>query len=490
MAAVRPPPTRRARAARRRRLQALRRPAGAAGGLLRGARRASCSRSSGPTARARPRCCRSWPARWPPRAATCRRPPGDRLGPAAAGPLLQALRRGEPAAVRAPRAGADVEATVDAHARADRPRRPRRRRGRPPLRRQPPARQHRRRPARRAARAPARRAVARRWTRASARSCGSSSARLAARGTTVVYSTHDVAEAEHYADRVLVLADGELLFEGSPRSSSGPASGRPGRDFEAAFVRFLHERGPLSRALAAAQGPPDPAPLAAAGGAAGPVPDRPRGADRPRALGRRRTSRRSPSSTSSRRARATFTIGGERLDAADYADELFKSVEPDPRQDARRGGRSKVRYGRGARRADPPARRHRAAAEHARPRRRRAPEVEVLYNAEDPSSAATSSRSSSRGWATPTRRPRASSRSSPPSTSGIIVTGGEFSILGQTVHVLGLERSDTILDAASRALPADSPRARRARAGRALRRAGLGQPRRLQADPQLDRRAR
>src|SRR5215217_1525638 len=35
---------------------------------------------------------------------------------------------------------------------------------------------------------------------------------LARQGTTVVYSTHNVAEAERYADRLLVLADGELLF--------------------------------------------------------------------------------------------------------------------------------------------------------------------------------------------------------------------------------------------------------------------------------------
>ena len=40
---------------------------------------------------------------------------------------------------------------------------------------------------------------------------------LAEAGTAVVYATHNVAEAERYADRVLVLADGELLFSGSPR---------------------------------------------------------------------------------------------------------------------------------------------------------------------------------------------------------------------------------------------------------------------------------
>ena len=65
---------------------------------------------------------------------------------------------------------------------------------------------------------------------------------LAGRGTTVVYSTHNVAEAERYADRVLVLADGELLFSGTPRELERTVGGDP-RDFEAAFVHFLHERG-------------------------------------------------------------------------------------------------------------------------------------------------------------------------------------------------------------------------------------------------------
>jgi len=64
---------------------------------------------------------------------------------------------------------------------------------------------------------------------------------LARGGTTVVFSTHDVGEAERYADRVLVLADGELLFAGTPselESAVGDA-----RDVETAFVRFLHAKG-------------------------------------------------------------------------------------------------------------------------------------------------------------------------------------------------------------------------------------------------------
>jgi ABC-2 type transport system ATP-binding protein len=65
---------------------------------------------------------------------------------------------------------------------------------------------------------------------------------LARGGTTVVFTTHNVGEAERYADRVLVLADGELLFAGTPDELHAAVGGDE-RDFEAAFVRFLHERG-------------------------------------------------------------------------------------------------------------------------------------------------------------------------------------------------------------------------------------------------------
>jgi ABC-2 type transport system ATP-binding protein len=61
-------------------------------------------------------------------------------------------------------------------------------------------------------------------------------------GTTLVYSTHDVREAERYAHQLVVLADGERVFAGSPREL-GRLVGAAGLDFEAAFVAFLRERG-------------------------------------------------------------------------------------------------------------------------------------------------------------------------------------------------------------------------------------------------------
>ncbi len=70
---------------------------------------------------------------------------------------------------------------------------------------------------------------------------------LAGAGTTVIFSTHDIQEAERYGRRLLVLADGESLFDGpaeqlreAVRSEAPEAADR---DFETAFVAYLHHRG-------------------------------------------------------------------------------------------------------------------------------------------------------------------------------------------------------------------------------------------------------
>jgi len=65
---------------------------------------------------------------------------------------------------------------------------------------------------------------------------------LAGRGTTVVFSTHNVVEVERYATRVLLLADGELLFTGTAPELEQAVGGDP-RDFETALVGFLHQHG-------------------------------------------------------------------------------------------------------------------------------------------------------------------------------------------------------------------------------------------------------
>jgi ABC-2 type transport system ATP-binding protein len=70
---------------------------------------------------------------------------------------------------------------------------------------------------------------------------------LAEAGTTVIYSTHQIEEASHYGDRLVVLADGETIFDGSfieLRRAAGPRpEGAAADDPENDFVRFLRQRG-------------------------------------------------------------------------------------------------------------------------------------------------------------------------------------------------------------------------------------------------------
>jgi len=47
--------------------------------------------------------------------------------------------------------------------------------------------------------------------------------RLAAGGTTVLFSTHNIGEVQRHAGRMLLLGDGRLLFDGIPASLPGPS---------------------------------------------------------------------------------------------------------------------------------------------------------------------------------------------------------------------------------------------------------------------------
>ena len=71
-------------------------------------------------------------------------------------------------------------------------------------------------------------------------------AALAEAGTTVIYSTHQIEEASHYGDRLVVLADGETIFDGGfdeLRRAAGPRPEGTAADPENDFVRFLRQRG-------------------------------------------------------------------------------------------------------------------------------------------------------------------------------------------------------------------------------------------------------
>lgn len=67
---------------------------------------------------------------------------------------------------------------------------------------------------------------------------------LARGGTAVLFSTHHLGEVRRYATRAIVLADGELLFDGTPAeliATNGNDGGEA--DFESAFVAFLKAHG-------------------------------------------------------------------------------------------------------------------------------------------------------------------------------------------------------------------------------------------------------
>ena len=66
---------------------------------------------------------------------------------------------------------------------------------------------------------------------------------LAAGGTSVLFSTHHLSEVRRYATRAIVLADGELLFDGPPATLMREAGDGAGGDLEGAFIAFLRERG-------------------------------------------------------------------------------------------------------------------------------------------------------------------------------------------------------------------------------------------------------
>ncbi|MCB0827914.1 MAG: ABC transporter ATP-binding protein [Solirubrobacterales bacterium] len=72
---------------------------------------------------------------------------------------------------------------------------------------------------------------------------------LVDRGTAVVFSTHDIQEAERYAGRIVVLTEGLEIFDGTADELreavvTGAADSGPGeRDLETSFLAYLDKDG-------------------------------------------------------------------------------------------------------------------------------------------------------------------------------------------------------------------------------------------------------
>ncbi len=76
---------------------------------------------------------------------------------------------------------------------------------------------------------------------------------LVAEGTALAFSTHDIQEAERYAERIVVVAEGERIFNGTAdelrlavEADSAGDAGNPAvrsADLESSFLSYLRKRG-------------------------------------------------------------------------------------------------------------------------------------------------------------------------------------------------------------------------------------------------------
>jgi ABC-type multidrug transport system permease subunit len=151
------------------------------------------------------------------------------------------------------------------------------------------------------------------------------------------------------------------------------------------------------------------------------------------------------------------SIGGERVDASKYADQIFEAIDPVP-VDSREEAIKLVESGEVvAALIIPEDITDRLQATSSLSAGDNPPEVEVLYNAENPLK-----EREVRSVIT-AQLARANTVLSRRLTTiaadyiGIIVRGGEFSLLGQDFNVLGLRNSQRIIEAAIAALPPDDP---------------------------------
>lgn len=152
----------------------------------------------------------------------------------------------------------------------------------------------------------------------------------------------------------------------------------------------------------------------------------------------------------------TFQIGGQRVDASKYAQQLFQSVEP-IRVKTRAQAIHKVKDGEALAALIVPAdivqRLQGAINLQGGP----PPTLQVLYNAEDPIKAQFVRQAIESRLADANRALSDKLTEIAAGYLGILLHGGSFSLLGQHFDVLGLQRSKRIIDASLARLP---PRSR------------------------------
>ena len=278
---------------------------------------------------------------------------------------------------------------------------------------------------------------------------------LAKGGTTVIYSTHQIEEASHYGDRLVVLADGETIFDGSfaqLRRAAGPPpegdGGRPGERLrplpaaEGPLMRWLLvkdlqllRRSPLVTGLLVVY----PIVLAVLIGLAiSRSPEKPRVA----------FLNQIPAGTGLQLGTGGFSQDEARRQLC----AKIECVDVSSRAEARAEGEGRRR----PRRADPAGGLHQQAAGRAQHQLERAGDGRRDRQQRRPAQGAGGRRPDP--LAAHPGQPAALARrsaTSPGTTSRSSPNGGSFEIpfINQTVHILGLRKAEEILNQVETSLP-------------------------------------
>jgi ABC-2 type transport system permease protein len=154
----------------------------------------------------------------------------------------------------------------------------------------------------------------------------------------------------------------------------------------------------------------------------------------------------------------SFSVGGQRLDVARFANELFKSVQP-VQVDSRAEAIDKVKSGEvlGALVVPPDATQKLQDAINLAGTA--PPTVEVLYNADDPIRAQLAESTIKSRLADANKALSDKLTELAGNYLRVLLKGGDFSLLGQKFDVLGLERSKASLEQTLKTLPPDSQQA-------------------------------
>jgi ABC-2 type transport system permease protein len=152
----------------------------------------------------------------------------------------------------------------------------------------------------------------------------------------------------------------------------------------------------------------------------------------------------------------SFEVGGQRLDVEQYAQELFRSVQP-VRVDTRAEAIAKVRSGAVLGALIVPADATQRLQQAIDLSGGKSPTVEVVYNLEDPLKAQLVESTIKARLADANRALSVKLSELAARYLRILLSGGDFKLLGQRFDVLGLERSKAILERAASQLPPASP---------------------------------